>query len=274
MAQPTTPGNGPEQPADERSGDRPRLSTAIPAVTRESAVDAEEAQVAGDARTRADDEPVDEAAEHHPVTALEPDDHAVARAAGDDHPIPAPPVEQPVAAPLAQGAEPPKRAGNRLVGTAWVLLASGVFEVVYLALLALVVLVLAGPEVVGPQLGYFAGQSTLLWLPLVFFFLLFELTVLLFNRAGRFLYIVASLLVGVIVYLLTVYLIAVVPNGAGDVALLRQSLVSPFFLVAGLAAREVMLWTGIVIGSRGIRVRRRNRAAKQRYEQEVADAGR
>lgn len=240
MAQPTTPGEIPGQPDDATSPTGASDRTEAVAVPQQE----------------------------EPARAESVDAHRRAEPA----PVAEPEEEQPVAAPVAHDVDAPKRSGNRLAGTAWVLLASGVFEVVYIALLALVVLVLAGPDVVPAQLAYFASQSMLLWLPLVFFFLLFELTVLLFNRAGRFLYVVASLLVGVIVYLLTAYLIAVVPSGTGDPALLRQALVSPFFIVAGVAAREVMLWTGIAIGSRGIRVRRRNRAAKQQYEQQVSDA--
>ena len=79
---------------------------------------------------------------------------------------------------------PPRKKGNRLVATMWVLLAAGLFQVVFFGANALVALVFGGTAAVAPQVQSIAGTS-LAWLPVLLFFLLFELTVLLFNRAGR-----------------------------------------------------------------------------------------
>jgi hypothetical protein len=166
---------------------------------------------------------------------------------------------------------PPRKKGNRLVATMWVLLAAGLFQVVFFGANALVALVFGGTAAVVPQVQSVAGTS-LAWLPVLLFFLLFELTVLLFNRAGRVAYVLASLIVGAIVYVLTVVLFSVlVRHTLGDANTLAQTFLNWEFILVGLVAREVMLWTGLAIGSRGIRVRRRYREARKHYEQEVAD---
>lgn len=187
---------------------------------------------------------------------------------------PAPPVQdQPVVPPAVESAPPaPAQHGNRLVGTAWVLLAAGLFQIVFFGINALVVLVFVGPEAMAPQVQQIA-HTALAWLPVLLFFLLFELTVLLFNRAGRFAYVFASLVVGVIVYVATVLLYSlIVQHTLGDSNTLAQSFLNWEFIIVGLAAREVMLWTGLAIGSRGIRVRRRDKEARVQYDREVADA--
>ncbi|MBW4042763.1 MAG: hypothetical protein HIU86_11690 [Acidobacteria bacterium] len=185
---------------------------------------------------------------------------------------PAPAQAQPVVGPAAESAPPPVRHGNRLVGTAWVLLAAGLFQAVFFGLNALVVLTFVGPAAIASQVQQVA-QTALAWLPVLLFFLFFELTVLLFNRAGRFAYVVASLVVGIIVYVGTVLLYSlIVQHTLGDSNTLAQTFLNWEFIIIGLAAREVMLWTGIAIGSRGIRVRRRDSEALKRYDAEVADA--
>ena len=183
------------------------------------------------------------------------------------------PVEpQPVLPPAEESASPaPRSRSNRLVGTAWVLLAAGVFEVLFFALNALVVLVFAGPKAVAPQVQQIA-QTSLAWLPVVLFFLLFELAVLLLNRAGRVAYVFASLIIGIVVYILSAILFSlIVAHTLGDSNTLAQTFLNWEFILIGIAAREVSLWTGLAIGSRGIRVRRRNTEARARYDEETAD---
>lgn len=185
----------------------------------------------------------------------------------------APPEEQPVIAPAAEAAPPPPvKAGNRIVATAWVLLAAGLFQVLFFGINALVALVFGGAQAVVPQVQSIAG-TTLAWLPVLLFFLFFELVVLLINRAGRVAYVLASLIVGVIVYVLTVLLFSLITSrGLGDANTLAQTFLNWEFILVGLVAREVMLWTGLAIGARGIRVRRRNKEARRRYDEELADA--
>lgn len=185
---------------------------------------------------------------------------------------PAPAEPQPVIPPAAaeQSAAPQKQ-GNRLVGTLWVLLAAGIFQVVFFGANALIALAFGGPSAVGDQVHSIA-QTSLAWLPVLLFFLLFELVVLITNRAGRVVYVFASLIVGALVYVLTVVLFSlIVRHSLGDANTLAQTFLNYEFILIGLVAREVMLWTGLAIGSRGIRVRRRNREARRRYNDDRTD---
>ncbi|TDS80113.1 hypothetical protein [Amnibacterium kyonggiense] len=198
---------------------------------------------------------------------------AAASAAAAPEPAP---TRQPVLAPAEDDAPPaPKRGGNRLVATAWVLLAAGLFEVLYFAAVALLELIIAGPNAVAGQLQALIETkgAVFAWLPVLFFFLFFELTVLLLNRAGRFAYVVASAVVGLLVYVVSAILVPLVIAGQfADRNTALQAFLSPAFILILIVAREVMLWTGFAIGARGTRVRRRNKEARARYDQEVADA--
>lgn len=193
-------------------------------------------------------------------------------------PAPPAPVErQPVIAPAAyqsvthDQSAPPHKQGNRLVGTLWVLLAAGIFQVIFFGANALIALAFGGPSAVADQVTSIA-ETSLAWLPVLLFFLLFELVVLITNRAGRVVYVFASLIVGALVYVLTVLLFSlIVRHSLGDANTLAQTFLNYEFILIGLVAREVMLWTGLAIGSRGIRVRRRNREARLAYNEEHTD---
>jgi hypothetical protein len=245
---------GGAHPADTRADE---TATAVhPASTARGEEDATAAYPAS--TTRADEQ----------ATAVHPASATDAQAA------PAAPAEQqPVIAPAAETAPvPPKRASNRIVATAWVLLAAGLFQVLFFGINALVALVFGGAQAVVPQVQSIAG-TVLAWLPVLLFFLFFELVVLLINRAGRVAYVFASLIVAIVVYVLTVLLFSVITRqGLGDTNTLAQTFLNWEFILVGLVAREVMLWTGLAIGARGIRVRRRNKEARRQYDAEVADA--
>ena len=214
----------------------------------------------------------DPAAETEVVPA--PERTAVQPVAAEPAPPP-PAAAQPVLAPAEESAPPaPSKRGNRVVGTAWVLLAAGLFQALYFGAIAALELVIAGPAAVVPQVQALIDVkfSAFAWLPVLFFFLLFELTILLFNRAGRFAYVVASAVVAVLVYALSAILIPMMIGGQiADKNTAIQAFLSPVFLFTLIVAREVMLWTGFAIGSRGIRVRRRNTEARKKYDEELAD---
>ena len=208
------------------------------------------------------------------------DDARVQRAPGDeqqpaspvtDAAIAAAPVAQPE--PVAAATDPvaPVKRSNRLFATGLVLLSALLFEVVYLGLVELVAFIIGGASAEGPALQGVIG-SGLVWLPLVVFAVLYELVVLLLNRAGRFAYVVASLVVGLLVYVAAILFVLIAEAHAVTAAGFAQLLVNPLFILAGLAAREVMLWTGFAVGAHGKRLRRKNREARQEYEHERADA--
>ncbi len=178
------------------------------------------------------------------------------------------PRHAPAPLPAADAPPPPRRRNNRLVGTAWVLLAALFFEVLYLAAFALVVLVVAGPANVRISMQQLIS-TPFAWLPVVLFALFYELTVLLLNRAGRFAYVLSSLIVAAIVYVLSAVLIlAMQEGGISNEGNLGRALIAPQVVLIPLIAREVMLWTGLAVGARGRRVRRRNREAQEAYERE------
>ena len=188
--------------------------------------------------------------------------------ADDRTPPPPAPRRAPTPMPPAAAPPPPRRRSNRLVGTAWVLLAALVFEVLYLVAFALVVLVVAGPANLGLSVQQLIS-TPFAWLPVVLFALFYELTVLLLNRAGRFAYVLSSLIVAAIVYVLSAVLIlAMQEGGISNENNLGRALIAPQVVLIPLIAREVMLWTGLAVGARGRRVRGRNREAQEAYERE------
>lgn len=259
----------PIRPAGEASADpgRPVAETSAGEPTTSApSVPAEEQDVAFLAPPPDDDQGVTAVVEPAAATAVVPP-------AQTDVLPPAPEEQQPVLAPAAEAAlTPPAKAGNRIVATAWVLLAAGLFQVLFFGINAVVALVFGGTQAVVPQVQSIAG-TTLAWLPVLLFFLFFELVVLLINRAGRIAYVLASLIVGVIVYVLTVVLFSLIArNGLGDANTLAQTFLNWEFILVGLVAREVMLWTGFAIGARGTRVRRRNKEARRQYQEDLADA--
>ncbi|MGN6743394.1 MAG: hypothetical protein ACTHJL_08870, partial [Amnibacterium sp.] len=87
-------------------------------------------------------------------------------------PPPPAPEERTTVLPPAEAPPPPRRGSNRLVGTAWVLLAALLFEVVYLAAFALLVLIVDGAGAVGSSLQQIA-RTPFVWLPLVLFVLFY-----------------------------------------------------------------------------------------------------
>ncbi|MCU1473471.1 hypothetical protein [Amnibacterium sp.] len=260
---------------DDATTDEPRNETGSAGSDAASAradaaqarTDAAEARTdAAEARTerldRSDDRtavlPADERAQDGDRTVVLP---------ADDRTPPAP-QGAPVPMPPAAAPPPPRRRSNRLVGTAWVLLAALIFEVLYLAAFALVVLVVAGQASVGQSVQQLVS-TPFAWLPVLLFALFYELTVLLLNRAGRLAYVLSSLIVAVVVYLLsTVLILALQQGGISNENLLGRALIAPQVVLIPIIAREVMLWTGLAVGARGRRVRRRNRAAQEAYERD------
>src|SRR5579875_2929588 len=181
-------------------------------------------------------------------------------------PPPAPPQRRGPVPAATEAPPPPRRGSNRLVGTAWVLLAALLFEVLYIAAFALLVCIVDGSQQVGQAVQSLV-TTPFVWLPLVLFALLYELTVLLLNRAGRFAYVLSSLVVALIVYVLSAVLIlAMQQGGVSNENNLGRALIVPQVVLIPLIAREVMLWTGLAIGARGRRVRKRNREAQAQYE--------
>jgi hypothetical protein len=116
--------------------------------------------------------------------------------------------------------------------------------------------------------------TTGFYAPTVMFAVGFILLVLLVNRAGWAAHVLGSIFVGLVVFfggtgLLLLLNINSIPSNEVSDAFTR-TLFSPELIIAGLLAREVSLWMGAAIASRGRKVKARNVDAKVLYDQEIA----
>lgn len=259
--------------AEPAAADRTDTDTdAVAAITAPSRPVAEPEEAAVD-HDEVREEPAATSATEPTPARLEPTQTAVI-APPPPPVVPVAPEPQPVIAPAAQtDAAPLRRRGNRVAGTAWALLAAGLFQVFYFAALAGLSAALSGPASVIPFLTAVvqARWGVFAWLPVLFLFLLHELTVLIAGRAGRFFWVVASGVIAVLVYALSVVLISIVVRGAApDAPTLAQTFLNPTFILIGVVGREVVLWTGFAAGARGVRVRRRDREDRERYDRDLA----
>jgi hypothetical protein len=158
--------------------------------------------------------------------------------------------------------------GNRGFGILIALLSTVVFIV--LNAIAQVVF-----ELVNTQPIDFSFVSTTgFYAPALMFAIGFILLVLIVNRAGWAAHVLGSIFVGLVVFfggtgLLLLLNINSIPSNQVSEAFTR-TLFSPELIIAALIAREVSLWMGAAIASRGHKVKARNVDAKVLYDQEIA----
>ncbi|MFU8945970.1 hypothetical protein ACLRGF_04470 [Mycetocola zhadangensis] len=176
---------------------------------------------------------------------------------------PVAPVRQPI---YVQAPSKPKPKSNRGFGIAVSLLATLVFAVLYAGILALILVANnGGVDLVGDVLA-----RAPYWIPVIFFFLAMALLVAVVNRGGWWAYVLGGFVVAAIVY--ASYLGGVLINVANTITpnqiadTLRQALLSPAAIISFLVAREVPIWFGAWIASRGRKVRERNAEAQAEYE--------
>lgn len=167
----------------------------------------------------------------------------------------------------------PKKKGNRGVGSLIALLSVILFAVLY-ALVAALIINSRAPQELGQIFTSFA-TSPVFYVPAILFVVGFLLVVLLANRANWWAYVLGSLLVGAVVYfgtigvgLLTENVVTMTPAEA--TSRFADYAVDPFIIAAALIAREVSLWTGSAIASRGRRIKARNVSAREEYERASA----
>jgi hypothetical protein len=175
-------------------------------------------------------------------------------------------------APPAQ----PARRGNRLFGTIIALLGTVVFAVLYAAVASLFFVFNPAVDNAAATLTRFLVNFAYI-VPVVFFAIAFILLVLILNRAGWWAYIIGGFVVAAIVYagsIVGAYLAVagwtMSPDDLG--AFLSSLLMDPLPIVAAIVAREVSVWTGAWVASRGRKVTERNRAAKADYDTSRAEA--
>ena len=182
----------------------------------------------------------------------------------------------PAAAPQPQvvyreAPKPPVDKGNRGFGVLIAVAASIVFIVVLVVVMAIVYGSLLGSVNLG-----FLGQ-TAFYVPVLFFAIGLIALVLILNRAGWWTYVIGSIVVALFVYFGTIgtlLLGAGVVMQTAEVAAeqFRQGLVDPFSIASALVAREVAIWAGAIVASRGRKLKARNAEARAEFQREQAQA--
>lgn len=164
---------------------------------------------------------------------------------------------------------PPKKKGNRGFGVLLALAGAVVYSIALTIVLAIMSVVATGRL----SLGFVGNPNFLIPVGLFAFGLI--LVVLLVNRAGWWSYVIGSVVVALIVYFGTVGLILLFNGVVFDTSEVaserfRSGLVQPLTIAAALVAREVAIWTGVVISYRGKKVKARNALARDTYAREEA----
>ena len=186
--------------------------------------------------------------------------------------------DHPMAALYMQQPDPPTVKSNRVAGLFISLLATLGFGVVYAGLIA-AWLAPKFPMSTFLQEGLYPYLVSLGFvIPVVAFFISMLILVLIFNRAGWWVYVIFGLVVAAIVWVSAGVGYSMSPQLAAETAgaehnirrYLEFALTIPA-LLAALAGREVSVWFGAWIGARGRKCAAKNRAAQEEYEQKLAD---
>ncbi len=169
--------------------------------------------------------------------------------------------------------QPPRRKGNRVLGSLFAVLAAAVFAAAYAGVTALLILFVK-PDGLGDAVGQFV-TGPLFYVPVLVFLVAMVLWALLANRASWWAWVLGSLVIGVVVYFATIGVLLLLAGGFGLTAsqaadLFRGFGLNPAVVVAALLAREVAVWSGAAIAARGRKVRERNYEAWQEFEREEA----
>lgn len=188
-------------------------------------------------------------------------------------------ADHPMAALYMQTPMPPELKGNRGAGVLIGLLATVAFALVFAGAISLMLAPSTSPSAfVGALL-----ERTLAWgfiAASVAFFVGLAVLVLIVGRAGWWAYVLGGFFVGLFVWaagtagamLEARYLGEVVLGSESVGDLLRTFGLSFDALAAGIIAREVTVWFGAWIGSRGRRVTARNAEELAQYEIALAEA--
>ncbi|CAN5190845.1 hypothetical protein BH11ACT4_BH11ACT4_00030 [soil metagenome] len=164
---------------------------------------------------------------------------------------------------------PPKKRGNRLVGTLLSIVGAILFVGVY-GVVSAFILDLRGGDLFGPDFLSFLS-SAFFWVPVATFLVGLILMVLILNRAGWWAHVLGSLILAVAVYFGMIGLLLLIGNvfhGSPTPVTFGALAVNPWVITAAVAAREVSIWTGLGIASRGRRVKLRNVEARASFDRE------
>lgn len=183
------------------------------------------------------------------------------------------PVPQQVLAPV-----PPKLRSNRGGGVLISLVGTLVFAVVFAAVSFVVIslsLTGSGTDPVRAFLTFLATAAFIV--PIVVFALALILIVLIFNRAGWWVYVFGGFFVAVLVYvagiggaLLHVQAWTMQPQDQYE--FVRSLTMDPLTLAGAIVAREVTIWIGIWIALRARSVKADNAASRAEFARSQEDA--
>ncbi len=169
-----------------------------------------------------------------------------------------------------QAPTPPRKLGNRGIGTLIAMLSA----LIFVALLAVVTAIILYSST--GRFDFAFLTQTQFYIPMLFFVVAFVILVLLVNRGAWWAYIIGSVLVAVVVYfgtiglgLLTTGVISNTPSEANGRFIAQLS--NPFVIASALLAREVSLWFGALISRRGRSLKERNAVAREAYDRELAE---
>lgn len=171
---------------------------------------------------------------------------------------------------------PPVRKGNRAVGSLIALGSALVFALLYAVVVVVVMPLFAPPRATAFEFLRFVNSSAF-FIPVLVFAVLFVLLAIVLNRAGWWAYILGSLLVGILVYAVSIGVLLLLNNVIGmtpsaAARAFRAAAESPLIITAALVAREVSLWMGAAIAARGRRVKVRNAEARAAFDSDSARA--
>jgi len=183
------------------------------------------------------------------------------------------PVPQQVLAPV-----PPKLRSNRGGGVLIALVGAVVFAVVFAAVSFVVIslsLTGTGTNAVSAFLSFLATAAFIV--PVVVFAIMLILIVLIFNRAGWWVYVFGGFFVAVLVYfagiggaLIHVQAWTMQPQEQYD--FVRSLTMDPLTLAGAIVAREVTIWIGIWIALRARSIKADNAAARVEFTRSQEDA--
>jgi len=163
----------------------------------------------------------------------------------------------------------PVEKGNRRFGV----LISVAATVVFLVVLAIVMVVIYSSRS-GALYIDFLGQ-TAFYVPALFFLVGSVALALILNRAGWWAHVIGSLFVALFVYFGTIATVLIVngvvlltPDQAAEQ--FRQGTIAPFTIAAALVAREIAIWAGAIVASRGRKLKVRNAEALETFQREQA----
>lgn len=168
---------------------------------------------------------------------------------------------------------PPKPKGNRGFGILMSIVATVAFAVLYAGAAVVLLLVLNPGSSTGAIGGFFT--NSLFYVPVLVFLVVMILWALLANRTGWWSWVIGSLIVAVVTYFASIGIFILTVGGFGlapsqATAAFNELASNPALIAAALVARECAIWFGAVIAKRGRKVRERNYATWQAFENEQA----